>query len=37
MPMPVNLNDCCLLWQMGYEIRIHDGLVMSVTKRKKRL
>ena len=25
MPMPVNLNDCYLLYQMGYRTEINDG------------
>lgn len=34
MPQPVTLNDCCLLWQMGYEVHINDGRVSEVVKRK---
>ena len=34
MPMPVTINDCCLLWQMGYSVAVNDGRVISVTKRK---
>jgi len=34
MPMPVTINDCLLLWQMGYEVQVNDGLVIAVTKRK---
>ncbi len=36
MPMPVNLNDCVLLWQMGYRVEINDGRVTAVAKDKKR-
>jgi len=36
MPMPVNLNDCCLLYQMGYAVQIHDGKVTSVVKERKK-
>jgi len=36
MPMPVNLNDCCLLYQMGYAAVIHDGKVGEVTKERRR-
>jgi len=36
MPMPVNLNDCVLLWQMGYSIQINDGRVVEIRKEKKR-
>lgn len=32
MPMPVNLNDCVLLWQMGYRVEINDGRVAAVVK-----
>lgn len=35
MPMPVSLNDCVLLWQMGYAVVIHDGKVVEVRKEKK--
>jgi len=34
MPMPVTLNDCLLLWQMGYIVVIHDGKVEKVLKEK---
>ena len=36
MPMPVNLNDCLLLWQMGYAVVIHDGKVVNVIKEGKK-
>jgi len=36
MPMPVNLNDCVLLWQMGYSVQINDGKVVGIRKEKKR-
>ena len=36
MPMPVNLNDCLLLWQMGYRVEINDGKVMAVVKESKK-
>ena len=36
MPMPVNLNDCVLLWQMGYAVIIHDGKVVAVVKENKK-
>ena len=36
MPMPVNLNDCILLWQMGYRVEINDGRVTAVAKEGKR-
>ena len=36
MPMPVNLNDCILLWQMGYRVEINDGRVTAVVKEGKR-
>ena len=36
MPKPVNLNDCVLLWQMGYRVEINDGRVTVVVKEGKR-
>ena len=36
MPMPVNLNDCILLMQMGYSVIINDGRVTAVVKEGKR-
>ena len=36
MPMPVTINDCVLLWQMGYRVEINDGRVTAVVKDKKR-
>ena len=36
MPKPINLNDCCLLHQMGYAVVIHDGRVVEVVKEGKR-
>jgi hypothetical protein len=36
MPMPVNLNDCMLLMQMGYAVQINDGKVSAVVKEGKR-
>lgn len=34
MPQPVTLNDCCLLWQMGYEVHFNDGKFSGMEKRK---
>jgi hypothetical protein len=36
MPMPVTINDCVLLWQMGYRVEINDGRVTAVAKDKKK-
>jgi len=36
MPMPVTINDCVLLWQMGYRVEINDGRVTAVVKEGKR-
>ena len=36
MPMPITLNDCVLLWQMGYRVEIRDGKVVAVVKEGKR-
>ncbi len=32
IPMPVTINDCLLLYQMGYAVIIHDGKVVAVVK-----
>jgi len=34
IPLPVTVNDCMLLWQMGYNIQINDGNIIKITKRK---
>jgi hypothetical protein len=36
MPMPVTLNDCVLLWQMGYRVEVNDGKVKAVVKEGKK-
>ena len=36
MPMPVNLNDCCLPHQMGYAVVINDGKIVAVVKESKK-
>ena len=36
MPMPVTINDCVLLWQMGYRVEINDGRVTAVVKESKK-
>lgn len=36
IPMPVNLNDCVLLWQMGYRVEVNDGKVSAIVKEGKR-
>ncbi|HHV99984.1 MAG TPA: hypothetical protein GXX36_10530 [Clostridiaceae bacterium] len=36
MPMPITLNDCLLLWQMGYRVEVNDGKVMAVVKERKK-
>ena len=36
MPIPETLNDCVLLWQMGYRVEINDGKVMAVVKESKK-
>ena len=32
MLMPVTINDCLLLWRMGYSVVINDGKVEKVIK-----
>jgi hypothetical protein len=36
MPLPVTINDCVLLWQMGYRVEINDGRVIAVVKESKK-
>jgi len=36
LPMPVTINDCVLLWQMGYRVEINDGRVTAVVKESKK-
>ena len=36
MPLPVTINDCLLLWQMGYRVEINDGRVTAVAKESKK-
>ena len=36
MTMPVTINDCVLLWQMGYRVEINDGRVTAVVKESKK-
>lgn len=36
IPMPVDLNDCVLLWQMGYRVEVNDGRYITVAKEGKR-
>lgn len=35
-PIPVTLNDCVLLWQMGYRTEVNDGRIVTVAKEGKR-
>jgi hypothetical protein len=34
IPEPETLNDCCLLYEMGYEVVLDNGYVKSVLKAK---
>ena len=36
MPMPVTINDCLLLWQMGYRTEVNDGRIVTVAREPKR-
>jgi len=36
IPTPTTLNDCYLLYQMGYATIIHDGKVVGVVKEDKK-
>ena len=33
--MPVTINDCLLLWKMGYRVEINDGRVAAVVKESR--
>ncbi|MHB8061336.1 MAG: hypothetical protein ACYDG2_01695 [Ruminiclostridium sp.] len=37
MPLPVTVNDCLLVSQMGYEVVVNDGQVSKVIKKEKAL
>ena len=32
MPMPVTINDCVLLYQMGYRVEVNDGKYITIAK-----
>jgi len=34
--MPETLNDCILIYQMGYAVKVHDGKVVAVVKENKK-
>jgi len=36
MPIPVTLNDCELLRQMGYRVEVNDGKVVAIVKEDKK-
>lgn len=36
MPPPVTLNDCLLLWQMGYRTEVNDGRFVTVAKETRK-
>jgi hypothetical protein len=36
IPIPVTLNDCILLHQMGYATQVNDGKVVVVVKEDKK-
>lgn len=35
MPLPVTLNDCCLLYQMGYTVEVNDGDTITIKRRNR--
>ena len=35
MPLPVTVDDCLLLNQMGYDVEVNDGQVKKVVKKEK--
>ncbi len=36
MPLPVTVGDCILLYQMGYEVVVHDGRAVGVRRIDKK-
>jgi len=36
IPMPKTLNDCILLYQMGYRVEVNDGKYITISKEGKR-
>jgi len=36
MPLPVTLNDCLRLWQMGYRTEVNDGRIVTVAKEPRK-
>jgi len=36
MPMPVTVNDCLLLHQMGYNVEINNGEITKIKKIRKK-
>jgi len=36
MPTPTTLNDCYLLYQMGYRTEVNDGRYVTVVKEGKK-
>jgi hypothetical protein len=36
IPIPVTLNDCVLLNQMGYAVQVNDGRVLTIEKEGKK-
>jgi len=36
MPMPVTINDCVLLWQMGFVVEINNGSVAKIRRERRK-
>lgn len=34
LPKPATVDDCILLWQMGYDVQIDNGRISSIEKKK---
>lgn len=34
-PIPVNLGDCILMHQMGYEVEVNDGDTITIKRKNK--
>ncbi len=37
MPLPVTVNDCLLVDQMGYEVHVNDGCVTGIKRKRPQL
>jgi len=36
LPIPVTINDCILLWQMGFVVEINNGSVAKIRRERRK-